>query len=297
MARESSSIPPKKDRSDSKQNQELDPGLIKVFIKNLYDHYQLDLSNYAQASLSRRIKHLITIFGLSGLDELNDKIKNEPDFKISLVHEITVGATEMFRDSTFWIALREGILSGIIRDKGKIKFWISGCSTGEEIFSLAIVLKELDIFNRAEILATDLDPLVIDIARKGYYFNHSFVKNSENYIKSKGNKTLDFYCKKGGMGYQMDLSLLENVIFKHNDLVQESIEGDFDLIFCRNVMIYFNQELQNKVLNKLRKNLQPGSYLALGVKESIMWLKDSNQFDPIKRFEKIYQLKENGEKT
>ncbi|MEQ8517973.1 MAG: protein-glutamate O-methyltransferase CheR [Cytophagales bacterium] len=296
MARESQSIPPNQSKPHLKKNEDLNIEVIDSVINHLLNYYQLDFSGYAKASLSRRIEHLITIFGLLDADELLVKIKEEPDFKISLVHEITVGATEMFRDPPFWIALKNEIIPKI-SNSDKLKIWIAGCSTGEEIFSLAILLKEAEIFDKVEILATDLDPLVIDAARKGYYFNHSFVKNSENYVHSQGNKTLDFYCKKGGLGYQMDLSLLENVRFKCHDLVQQSIEATFDIIFCRNVLIYFDQKLQNQTLKKIRQNLREGSYLGLGVKESIMWLKESNQFEAIKRYEKIYKVKPNGENT
>ncbi len=296
MARESHSIPPNQDKSHLKKHEDLNIEIIESVVSHLHKYYQLDFSGYAKASLSRRIEHLITIFGLEDADELLTKIEEEPDFKISLVHEITVGATEMFRDPPFWIALKNEIIPNI-SNSGELKIWVAGCSTGEEIFSLAILLREAGLFNQAKILATDLDPLVIDIARKGYYFNHSFVKNSENYVHSKGKKTLDYYCKKGGLGYQMDLSLLENVRFKCHDLVQQTIESTFDIIFCRNVLIYFDQKLQNQTLKKIRQNLREGSYLGLGVKESILWLKESNQFEAIKRYEKIYKVKPNGENT
>lgn len=292
MARESGK---KSEEKRSADNSEaiLDKASIQSVVRHLKEYYQLDLQGYADASLARRVDHVVKIFGLESVDQLLSKIREEPDFKLSLVHEITVGATEMFRDPTFWTNVKSTVLPNF--KNRPFKIWIAGCSTGEEIFSLAICLKETGMFDQAEILASDLDAMKIDVARKGFYLNTTFVKNSENYINSRGTKTLEYYCKRGAMGYEMNLDLIQKVVFRHHDLIQDTMDEKFDIIFCRNVMIYFNQEFQNNVLNKLRSSLLPNGYLGLGLKESITWLKDSRFFTPVKRLEKIYQLKDDSQ--
>lgn len=263
---------------------------LDKLILTIQKHYGIDFSNYARQSLSRRLTHLIKISGLQYFDELISRIETDNAFSKVLVNEITVGATEMFRDPEMWIALKRVILPPLLEIKDKLNFWIAGCSTGEEIYTLAILLKEMNMSERVEILATDLDPMVLDIARKGFYYHHSYEKNMNNYAAFEGQRTLDTYMKKDKIGYHMDPLLLKNVEIKKHDLVQDSYKGQFDIIFCRNVMIYFNQKLQNTVLKNFRAVLREGGYLVLGAKESIMWSDNHHQFKLAMQKEKIYRL-------
>lgn len=260
----------------------------------LYQCYGLDFRGYADASFGRRIEHVIKIFGLESSEELINKIKNEPDFKLSLIHEITVGATEMFRDPAFWLALKKDILR-IFKSKESLDIWVAGCSTGEEVFTLAIILDELGLAEKANIIASDLDLMKIDVARKGYYFRNSFEKNCENYSNSEGIKSLDHYCEKDSSGYQMNLHLLRNVNFIQQDLLQKTLDQTFDVVLCRNVMIYFNLDVQNSFLRKIKRNINPAGFLGLGLEESITLLDEASHFKVFKRIEKIYQLHSNGE--
>jgi chemotaxis protein methyltransferase CheR len=263
--------------------------LIKL-ISAVREQYDIDFSDYARPSLSRRLTHLIKICSLQGLDELIDRIHKDKSFKKILINEITVGATEMFRDPEMWIALKRVILPHLFEVNEKLNFWITGCASGEEVYTLAILLREMKTSDRAEILATDLDPMVLDIAKKGFYYHHSYEKNMDNYTEFEGQRTLDSYMKMDKMGYHMDPSLLGNVRFEQHDLVQDKYKGNFDVIFCRNVMIYFNQDLQSMVLSKFRSVLGAGGYLALGAKESIIWSGNHHQFKLALPKEKIYRL-------
>ena len=252
--------------------------------------YKIDFSEYALPSLSRRLKHTLKFFGLSDLKELKAKIINDASFQKDFVSEITVSATEMFRDPELWISLKREILPQIMRKGNPINIWIAGCSTGEEVYTLLILLKEADLLEQVKILATDLDSVSLETAEKGYYFNHTYEKNKSNYKEFEGETTLNSYFERFDLGYQMDRELLKNVVFKKSNLIDSETEGVFDIIFCRNVMIYFNQNLQSKILRKMIGRMKVDSYLILGAKESIMWLDKSNQFKQIKRLEKIYQL-------
>jgi chemotaxis protein methyltransferase CheR len=274
----------------TERKRDWDDDSIKLLTDLVDMVYNVDFSNYAIASLSRRITHVIKIFGFENLDILLNKIQNEKDFKSKFLNEITVGATEMFRDPNFWLALKSDIFPELLEKKGNLNFWVLGCSTGEEIFTLAIILKELGLFESSTILASDLDPAVIEIAKRGFYYNYGYQKNLDNYKAQGGQAKFDDYIVKTKLGFQMDINLLQNVKFHNYDLVKEEIEEEFDVIFCRNVMIYFNHELQNQVLKKIKHNLNPKGFLALGAKESIMWTNSSSEFKPVHDREKIYKV-------
>ncbi len=276
----------------SKRNEEilLLKDKLPEIIETIYKQYGIDFSEYAEASFSRRILHVSKIFSLENIDALLGKIRKEPDFQKLFVNELTVSATEMFRDPTFWIALKRDIFPLLGESNDEITFWINGCSTGEEVFSLAIALSESNLLDKVKIIATDLDSVSLEIASSGFYYNHTYEQNQSNYKASEGLKSLDAYFTRSGLGYTMNPSLLKNVEFKIHDLVKDNSDQQYDLVLCRNVMIYFNQDLQKRVLKKLKTNLKKGAFLALGAKESIMWLDHSESYKPINREEKIYRI-------
>lgn len=253
------------------------------------DNFDIDLSDYARASLSRRITHVIKLFGFESLDELLSKIRSDKEFKSMFLNEITVGATEMFRDPELWIYLKNSLLPILSQSKSNYKFWVCGSSTGEEIFTLAVILKQLDMLHDSRILATDIDPVSLEFAQRGFYFNHSLEKNRSNYKAYSENGSLDDYLVKSKVGYQMDINLVNGVEFKVHDLVKDKNQEKFDIIFCRNVMIYFNQRLQNRVIQNMNANLNPLSYLILGEKESMMWSEPNINFKNIQKTLKVFQ--------
>jgi chemotaxis protein methyltransferase CheR len=223
------------------------------------------------------------------VDKLIAILDSNTDFFEEFISEITVNVTEMFRDPTFWKILKEQIIPNILLSHDKISIWHAGCSSGEEVYSMTIVLQEMGILDKARIVATDLDTAIIKKAQAGTYSMKNMEVNRKNYQRYMGVHSLDQYFKEVNGEAVMDKSLMQNVSFRRHDLVQGAVFSKFDLILCRNVMIYFNQTLQNNVLNRLHESLFKYGYLAIGSKESLIWCEIANKFIVVNNEEKIYK--------
>ncbi|GJM60326.1 MULTISPECIES: CheR family methyltransferase [Persicobacter] len=248
-----------------------------------------DFTNYAMSSFKRRILRILELYRLPSVDALIEKIESEPTFLEVFICEITVNVTEMFRDPSFWRQLRDEVLPNLLLNHKSINIWHAGCSSGEEVFSMAILLKEANLLDRVRIFATDLDKEIIQKAKKGKYTLKNMELNQKNYIRFQGKFELSKYFKEEDGFAVMDPSLVENVTFRVHDLVQGPVFNKFDLALCRNVMIYFNQSLQNSVLNKLHESLFNYGYLCVGSKESLIWCDSANKFIVVNNEEKIYK--------
>ena len=259
---------------------------LTQFIKDKFDY---DFKDYAMSSFRRRIKRVLDIYKLKSVDDLIAMLGNQEDFFEDFISEITVNVTEMFRDPTFWKVLKEHIIPNIMLNHNKISIWHAGCSSGEEVFSMCIVLKEMGILENAKIVASDIDKAIIAKAKSGVYSMKNMDVNRKNYIRFQGKHVLDHYFKEVNGDAVMDKSLVENVSFRKHDLVQGSVFSKFDLILCRNVMIYFNQTLQNQVLHKLHESLFRYGYLSIGSKESLIWCDIAHKFIVVNNEEKIYK--------
>ena len=253
------------------------------------DKYNYDFKDYAMSSFKRRIKRVVELYKFRTVEALMQKLEKEPGFFEEFVSEITVNVTEMFRDPTFWRVLREQIIPNILLNHDKISIWHAGCSSGEEVFSIAILLKEMNMLDKAKIVATDIDTSIIDRAKQARVSTKSMEVNRNNYETYGGDNFLDdyFYEDNGGMVLHPDL--MKGVSFRKHDLVQGGVFSKFDLILCRNVMIYFNQTLQNNVLYKLHESLFKYGYLAIGSKESLIWCDIANKFIVVNNEEKVYK--------
>lgn len=255
-------------------------------IKEVYDY---DFTNYAMSSFKRRIQRVLDIFKLNSVAELIQRLQSEKGFFHQFVSEITVNVTEMFRDPSFWRELRENIIPSILLNTDTISIWHAGCSSGEEVFSMAVTLKEMGLLHKAKIIATDLDTQILDKAKKGGYTLKNMELNEKNYIRFQGSSSLTkYYTEKDGKAY-MDPSLVANVSWRQHNLVSGPVFNKFDLVLCRNVMIYFNQTLQNDVLKRLHESMFKYSYLAIGSKESLIWCEIANKFIVVNNEEKIYK--------
>ena len=195
----------------------------------------------------------------------------------------------MFRDPSFWRILRDDIIPNILLNHKNINIWHAGCSSGEEVLSMAILLKEMDILDKARIIATDVDRVILDKAKKATYPLKNMELNEKNYIRFQGTESLSNYYTIHNNHAVMDPSLIQNVSFREHDLVRGGVFNKFDLVLCRNVMIYFNQNLQNEVLKKLHECLFKYSYLVIGSKESLIWCEIANKFIVVNNEEKIYK--------
>ena len=262
---------------------------IRKLTELIKEKYNYDFTNYAMSSFKRRVSRILELYKFNSIDILIKKISDSEAFFQEFLSEITVNVTEMFRDPSFWRILRDKIIPNILLNHQKISIWHAGCSSGEEVFSMAILLKEMGILQNSKIVATDIDSVIIEKAKQGVFPVKSMDLNEKNYVRVQGEEGMNkYYQEKNGFAY-MDKSLIENVSFRLHDLVNGMVFSKFDIVLCRNVMIYFNQTLQNDVLKKLHESIFKYGYLAIGSKESLIWCEIANKFIVVNNEEKIYK--------
>ncbi|WP_020527783.1 CheR family methyltransferase [Flexithrix dorotheae] len=269
--------------------QEIEIAELRKLTELIKDKYDYDFKNYAMSSFKRRIKRIVELYKFKTIDSLIDKLESTPSFFEEFVSEITVNVTEMFRDPSFWSVLKEQIIPNILLNHNKLNVWHAGCSSGEEVLSMTILLEEMGVLDRSNIIATDIDTAIIDRAKKGTVSLKNMELNSSNYERFEGKYTIDKYFQEQNGKAVFDPNLMRQVSFRKHDLVKGVVFSKFDLILCRNVMIYFNQTLQNDVLYKLHESLFRYGYLAIGSKESLIWCDIANKFIVVNNEEKIYK--------
>jgi chemotaxis protein methyltransferase CheR len=280
-------LPPNPFGNDS--GNDIDIADLRRLTDLIKQKYNYDFKDYAMSSFKRRIKRLLDIYKFKSVDKLISVLDTNTDFFEEFISEITVNVTEMFRDPLFWKILKDQIFPNILLQHEHINIWHAGCSSGEEVYSMTITLQELGILEKVKIVASDLDTAIIKRAQSGSYSMKSMDLNRKNYQRYGGTGSLDSYFREVGNEAIMDKYLMQNVSFRRHDLVQGAVFSKFDLILCRNVMIYFNQSLQNTVLNKLHESLFKYGYLAIGSKESLIWCEIANKFIVVNNEEKIYK--------
>lgn len=241
---------------------------IEVLLADLLENYGYDFTGYSRASLKRRVSRLYGLDKMTGFTEFRYKVLNDGFYFKRFVEQITVNVTEMFRDPGFFKTLREEVLPRL-GTYPFIRIWIAGCSTGEEAYSISILLKELDLLGKSLIYATDLNPAVLEKASLGM-FPLSYMKQySENYISSGGTQDFSrYYTAKYSLA-KFDDELRRKMIFSTHNLVSDNSFNEFQLILCRNVLIYFDRDLQFKVLELFDDSLEELGYMALGTKETL----------------------------
>lgn len=268
---------------------EIEINEIRLITDLIKQKYNYDFSNYAVSSFKRRIARVLEVYRLDGIGALLRRLDTDYKFFKEFLTEITVNVTEMFRDPTCWVALRDQIIPNILQNTQCFSIWHAGCSSGEEVYSMAILLDEMGILDNVRIVATDIDHVILDKAREARYYLKSMEVNKKNYTSFGGKFSLEKYYKEENGRAVMDKSLVRNVEFKEHNLVSGTSFGKFDLILCRNVMIYFNQTLQNQVLKLFHESLYKYGYLVIGSKESLIWCELANKFIVVNNEEKIYK--------
>ncbi len=269
--------------------QEIEISELRKLTEVVKEKYNYDFTNYAMSSFKRRITRVVELYEFNSVEALIKRVKDDPKFFEEFVSEITVNVTEMYRDPSFWRELRDHIIPNILLNHQSVSIWHAGCSSGEEVFTMAILLKEMGILDKSKIIATDLDKGILEKAKMGHYSIKNMELNEKNYIRYQGTKSLSDYYKEENGKAIMDKSLVKNVSFREHDLVKGVVFNKFDLVLCRNVMIYFNQTLQNAVLKKLHESMFRYGYLAIGSKESLIWCEIANKFIVVNNEEKIYK--------
>ncbi len=273
--------------TEQRENEDIE---IKLFIEAIYQKYGYDFRNYAKASLKRRIKQRWHRSGLKNISDMLHKLLYDTSFFETLLLDFSINVTEMFRDPSFYLAVRETVLP-ILKKYPFIKIWHAGCASGEEVYSMAILLKEAGLYDRTQIYATDFNEVVLKKAKMGV-FPLAYIKEyTANYQKAGGtNSFADYYTAK----YEavvMDQSLKGNIVFADHNLVTDWEFGEMNLIFCRNVLIYFNRKLQNRVFKLFLDSLCEGGFLCLGAKESLRFSEHSDNFEDVVKSQRIYRKK------
>lgn len=252
-------------------------------IKNVHG---FDFSNYSAASLKRRVSRIVQLQNLSIFD-LKNLLINDPDYFEYFLTEITVNVTEMFRDPEFFLSLKAHVLP-YLRSYQHIKVWNAGCSSGEELYSFAIAFEEEALSQRTFMYGTDINAIVIDQARSGRYPLKQVKLYAENYLQAGGIKRLEDYYETDQDTAVILPALKQKTLFSIHNLVSDGVFNEFHLISCRNVLIYFNQALQEKVLQLFYDSLANFGFLCLGSKESLKG-NVAKRFKVIDRKNNIYQ--------
>ncbi|HEV2482041.1 MAG TPA: protein-glutamate O-methyltransferase CheR [Puia sp.] len=260
---------------------------LELLLGDLYARYGYDFTEYSKASLHRRVQRIFSLDNFPSFAEFRYRLQHDSVYFRRFVEEITVNVTEMLRDPGFYRTLRMTILP-ILATYPFIRIWHAGCSTGEEVYSMAILLKEAGLLKKSLLYGTDINPLVIEKARKGIFPVSQMQKYSENYIQSGGVQDFSSYYTANYHLAKFDSSLTGKMIFSTHNLVSDFSFNEFQLILCRNVLIYFERELQAKVFRLFDYSLENFGYLALGSKESLRFSPIADRYRQVGR-EKIWR--------
>jgi chemotaxis protein methyltransferase CheR len=261
---------------------------IDLLLEAIARRYGYDFRGYAVASLRRRLWHRVHGEGLETISGLQERVLHEPACMERLLRDLSINVTEMFRDPTFYRALRERVFP-LLRTHPFIRVWNAGCSTGEEIYSLAIALHEADLLERTRIYATDINDAALERARAGAFPLDRMQRYTENYLRSGGSEAFSTYYSADGETARFDPALVRGMVLAQHNLVTDGSFNEFHLIVCRNVMIYFGPALQEEVLELFNDSLIRFGILALGRKESIRRSRYAADYEPLDEVEKIYR--------
>jgi chemotaxis protein methyltransferase CheR len=261
---------------------------LELFLEAIYQRYGYDFRHYARASARRRARHILAGSGCQRLSELIPLLLYDDVFAQKAIYDFSITVTEMFRDPDFYRAVRQTV-TPYLQTYPFIKIWVAGCATGEEVYSLAILLKEEGLYERTIIYATDFNEIALKKAAEGIYPLKEVQQYTTNYQKSGGSGSFSDYYHAEYNSAIMHASLKANITFAHHNLVTDSVFSEVQVVFCRNVLIYFDRSLQNWVLNTLSNSLSRGGFLCLGVKETLEFSSIYDQFKPVDFAERIYQ--------
>lgn len=270
----------------------LEPDILKeeeisLLLNDVAAIYGYDFRQYSRASLKRRLNRICLVDRFSSFAELRYRVVNDRSYLQRFVEEITVNVTEMFRDPNFYKMLRDEVMPRL-GTYPLIRIWIAGCSTGEEAYSVAILLKEANLYHKSLMYATDINPSVLEKATKGIFPLNQMKLYSENYILSGGKHDFSQYYVAGHDFAKFESSLSERMILSTHNLVSDTSFNEFQLILCRNVLIYFDKDLQDRVFRIFDESLQNLGYLALGAKETLRFSKIESRYRQIGE-EKIWR--------
>jgi chemotaxis protein methyltransferase CheR len=257
-------------------------------VEAIYQRYHFDFRGYAQASLKRRLRTAMLRFACESVSQLQHRLLHQEGFFPTLLDYLTVQVSEMFRDPGYFLALRREVIP-LLRTYPSLKIWVAGCSTGEEAYSLAILLREEGLLERTLIYATDINPQALQQAEAGVYDLDRIAGFTQNHQRAGGKSSLsDYYTAAYGRAV-FDRSLRRNMVFSDHSLATDSVFAEVQLVSCRNVLIYFDRTLQDRALGLFRDALCRKGFLGLGSKESLRFSLHTESFADFVREERLFQ--------
>lgn len=261
---------------------------LDLLLNTLIETYGYDFTNYARSSLKRRVNRLLIVDKFPSFAELLYRVKADADYLKHLIEEITVNVTEMFRDPSVYKLLREEVLP-VLATHPLIRIWHAGCATGEEVYSMAILLHEAGLLHKSLLYATDINPSVIENIKRGIFPLNAMKQYSENYIASGGKMDFSSYYTAAYNNARFNAELKTKMILATHNLVSDRSFNEFQLILCRNVLIYFDKPLQDKIFILFDDSLEKLGFLVLGAKENIRFSTVASKFLQINKVEKVWR--------
>src|SRR6185503_20043467 len=261
---------------------------LDCLLEAVYRRYGFDFREYAPASLRRRVNRRVKLEALPSISALQDLLLRDPEVMQRLLLDLSINVTAMFRDPTFHLAFREHVVP-LLRTYPFTRVWVAGCSTGEEVYSLAILLEEEELYERARIYATDLNEDVLERARLGVFPLARMQDYTRNYIGAGGTRSFSDYYTSGYDGAAFDRSLMRNVVFAQHNLAMDRSFNEFHVILCRNVMIYFERTLQERVFELFDESLARLGILGHGHKESLRTSTYAESYEELDALERLYR--------
>ena len=273
-------------RTDRDEIEELE---VRLFLEAIHARYGYDLRGYSVISMRRRVVAALARSGLAHLGELQHRVLEEPQLFARVIEDLTVQVSEMFRDPASLRMFRERVVP-VLRTYPLLNIWLSGCAKGEEAYSMAVLLTEEGLYDRCQIYATDISPRALDHAKHGIYPARQLATYQANYAAAGGTQDLGAYYTAAYDQIAFGASLRRNILFFQHNLVTDHVFAEMQVIFCRNVLIYFGSDLRDRVMDKLAQSLVPGGFLCLGSAERLS-RHGAQRFGELAASERIYRLK------
>jgi chemotaxis protein methyltransferase CheR len=272
-------------KSDVSQLQKLE---LELLLEAIYRHFGYDFRNYAAPFLQRRILNRMAVEKLKTVSGLQEKVLHEPLVMERLLKDFSINVTEMFRDPTFFKTLRTRVIP-LVREYPAIRIWHVGCGSGEEVYSMAILLHEEGLLDKTKIYATDINQVNLEKAKQGSFPLEKMKLYTTNYIQSGGKKAFSEYYSVKNEGACFSPFLKKNMVYFQHNLVTDQSFNEFHIIICRNVMIYFNKKLQNHVHQLLYESLFYSGFLGLGTREEIRFTNYAEHYEVLHSADKLYR--------
>ena len=269
----------------------IEPIAIDLLLEAVFRRYGYDFRSYARASIERRTRQFLSRSGYTSVAEMIPQVLYDQEYFWRLARCYSISVTEMFRDPFVYRAIREAVVP-VLRTWPHFKIWLAGCATGEEVYSLAIVLKEEGVYDRATLYATDFNDEALERAREGVYATGQVKAASVNYLQAGGKTSLSEYYHARYDAVVMEHSLKERVVFANHNLTGDESFGEMHLVLCRNVLIYFNRDLQDRVLGLLTESLEHGGFLCLGSTEDLQLTDVADRYGVVDQSARLYRKKD-----